>query len=140
MVGVTRLYIPELKPYILPEGFKIISDLDVSVNSDYVLTFEEFLLPGETYVDVEDLIRRAISTGALASLQHALWMKENEKFIPEEHRMKRLVCAGTIAEGINKVRFMPILIFRDEHWDIKWRLLRKGFASKDLLVRAIKIN
>lgn len=137
---IVALVITSTKQYVLPNGWNWEPESVLAIEpGEYKLSFEEFLREGEESVDGEEMLSRAAADGIDGSIQHALWLLENQNYIPKEFRGKKyLVFPKAVALDSDRSRIVADLRWDGRRWYLHWGWLARAFDRDDLVVRARK--
>ena len=139
--SLTPSKIGNMKQYALPKDWNWETESILAIEpGEYILTFENILREGEDDIDGEEMLRRAVADGIDGSLQHALWLLENQYRIPKEFRGERyLVFPKAVALDSRQSRRVLCLYWDGLRWGLYWSWLTRNFFDRsDLVVRARK--
>ena len=118
----------------LEKGWKLLEDVPF-YGQPFDFDLVEFLKPGESYVNGEEMKQRAIKLNAHLGQGHAEYLEANQDRIPKEFRDKYyLVFPGTVWRGSGGDRYVPCLRWDGDRWCLHFGWLRVGWDSNDRLV------
>lgn len=121
------------------DGWTLIENTPRRITSVRDLELVPFLKKGESYVNGEEMVRRArVEFDANYGQEDAEYVLEHEAEIPEEFRSYYLVFSGTVWQDSHGDRDVQYLHWRGRRWYLYWRLLGNDWDSSDCLVRPRK--
>lgn len=115
------------------EGWTLLADVPPDGNSTLELT--KFLKKGETYVKGEIMLERAKERGQMAGQCHAERMLGMVSQIPASWQDFVLVFPGTVWQDALGLRFVPVLFWCGDAWDLRWFWLGRDWDRDSRLVR-----
>ncbi len=116
------------------DGWKLLEHVEF-YGQPFDFDLVEFLKPGESYVNGEEMKQRAIKLNAHLGQGHAEYLEANQDRIPKEFRDKYyLVFPGTVWRGSGGDRYVPCLRWDGDRWCLHFGWLRVGWDSNDRLV------
>lgn len=94
-----------------------------------------FLTDGESYINGEEMVRRArVELSANSSQEDAEWLLEHQDKIPVELRKYHLVFTGTIWRGSLGSRYVVCLFWYGDQWVLRFLRLGVDWLSYNRLV------
>lgn len=119
------------------DGWTKVSDVEYRPG-EVELELCEFLKPGETSVNGEEMVRRAIKMSADYGQKHAeAFLAKYERWAPPEG-IYYIAFPGTVWRGSSGGRSVPYLGWRGGRWCLSFGWLRLGWLDDDRLLRARK--
>lgn len=97
-----------------------------------------FLKGNETYINGEEMVRRAVELDANYGQEDAEFLLEHQADIPKELRSLYLVFPGTKWQGSDEDRDVPCLSWDGGQWVLFFCWLDYDFDGSDRLVRPRK--
>ena len=93
-----------------------------------------FLLPGEEYVWLGELKRRAIAFGAYAGWDAAVWLFENQENILAKWDRFNMVFPAAIWRDLEGSLRIPALTWEDGRWHMIFYWADQKFGPRDLIL------
>ncbi len=97
-----------------------------------------FLRGGESYINGEEMVRRAIKMKCNLGQQHAEYLLANQDQIPTEFRKHYLVFPGTVWQFQDGYRSVPCLRWRGDRWFLNFDWLDFDWLGRVRLLSARK--
>ncbi len=120
------------------DGWKYLSDTK-EPTGELALELVEFLKEGETFINGEELIKRAEEKHILLGQRHAEALLKNQGTIPEEWRRYYLVFPGSVLQIIPRgARRVPYLSWDGRRWCLLFHWFGNDFHSGGRLVGSRK--
>ncbi|MBI2033928.1 MAG: hypothetical protein HYT13_02415 [Candidatus Liptonbacteria bacterium] len=121
------------------EGWTLIENTPRRITSVRDLEIVPFLKKGESYVNGEEMVRRArVEFDANYGQEDAEYVLEHEAEIPKEFRPYYLVFPGTVWQASRGGRHVPYLDGDGSRWSLDWDWLRGAWGLSGRLVRPRK--
>ena len=115
---------------LIPEGWKIIEDIPASLDFEVKdLKLIEFLDEGESYINGEELRKRAKELKANLGIKDCEFVLENQSEIPEELRKYFLVFSGTVLRSPGGNLQVAYLCWLGDCWVLDFRWLGYYFLG-----------
>ncbi len=116
------------------DGWKLLERVEF-YGQPFDFNLVEFLKPGESYVNGEEMKQRAIKLNAHLGQGHAEYLEANQDRIPKEFRGKYyLVFPGTVWQGSDGDRGVPCLYWFGDRWFLSFFWLGGGWYLNCRLV------
>ena len=118
------------------EGWKLLEHTPRRINSVTDLELVPILKSGETYVNGEEMLRRAREEfNANLGQEDAEWLLEHQNEIPKEWRSHYLTFTGTLWRGDGGSRGVSCLHWHGGRWRLDFGWLEGGWGSDDRVLR-----
>jgi hypothetical protein len=117
-------------------GWTLLEDIEFSPIKPTELEFVSFQKPGESYINGEEMVRRA-RTELRANLgqRHAEYLLKHQQEIPVEFRKCYLVFTGTVWRSLDGNRSIACLDWCSGQWALDFYRLGGDWSSRGRLVR-----
>lgn len=121
------------------DGWTLIENTPRRITSVRGLELVPFLEKDESYVNGEEMVRRArVELDANYGQEDTEYVLARQDEIPEEFRSYCLVFPGTVWRDAYGYRRVPYLIWYGKRWLLNFDWLRRVWYSSDRLVRLRK--
>jgi len=127
---------PQFARDMTNEGWELVEDVgfEPPVTSVADLQLVSFLEQGEEYVNGTVMRQRATQRNANLGQQHAEWLLEHQKDIPETWRNHYLVFPGTVWCTREGALLVPCFLWAGAQWCLGFHWLEFDWLSDDRVV------
>jgi len=123
---------------LIPVGWGLVENESIEEEPDGMVTLEEvtILKDGESYVNGEKMLQRAIESGNRAGLRSARALIRQQHLIPAEWQERRLVLAGVVVRRPLGARYVAYLYWSGSQWRLNWEWLGNQLGPNYRSVRS----